>query len=781
MKEIGQVYQSLLGAHISSKRPEVPFYSSVTGAVISSSGKLDSDYWRQNLESPVLFNTAVDLMLLETPSEALFLEVGPHSALSGPLRQIFKAASLKQDPIYVSSLERNRNSKLSILTTAGKLWQYGVQINMDAITSTGKFLTDLPPYPWNHNEQYWSESRVMRSWRLREHPHHELLGTRFLEASESEPAWRNLLSLQNVSWLHDHKIINDIVLPCAAYIAMAGEAIRQISGSDAYFLRNLIVKSALVLQEEETVEIITTMKPYRLTNSLDSKWYDFAISSFNGTTWNQHCIGQVSAGSSNDLEKSHVEESARKVAAPSLYVAMRKMGLNYGPNFQKMTEITACPVSPRASSVITNDRSQETSHFSLHPTTIDNVLQLFMVAVSQGLPRRLGGLLVPSGISSVFICPGGQQTEQLLVEATAETSGKSVKAGRAIATVSDNVVLSFQGCTFSPLDNEAMPEAFDTVSAVRLQWKPDIHFLPPKDLMRPKPSKRNSAMLVEKLAMLCILETAHQISSYSIEQEHMKLFAIWLKKQQVEVQKGKYTIIDEAHDWELMGSSARLALIREVGESVDSTEGASVGRTIQRIFDNTRLLLEGAIDSVEILIQDEGLTNLYSFYQEMWDCEKLFELLGHSKPTLRILEVGAGTGGTTGGVLRTLHSDQGERLYSQYCFTDISPGFFPAAKERFKEFSALEFRTLDISKDPTTQGFEPESFDLIIASNVSWALLVLRKLQSKTHQVLHATPSLGETLGNVRKLLSPGGRLFLQELCPGMYIRIDRKIISANQ
>lgn len=36
-----------------------------------------------------------------------------------------------------------------------------------------------------------------------------------------------------------------------------------------------------------------------------------------------------------------------------------------------------------------------------------------------------------------------------------------------------------------------------------------------------------------------------------------------------------------------------------------------------------------------------------------------------------------------------------------------------------------------------------------------------------TIQVLHATPHLQECLRHVYTLLSPGGRLFLQELCPG--------------
>jgi SAM-dependent methyltransferase len=70
-------------------------------------------------------------------------------------------------------------------------------------------------------------------------------------------------------------------------------------------------------------------------------------------------------------------------------------------------------------------------------------------------------------------------------------------------------------------------------------------------------------------------------------------------------------------------------------------------------------------------------------------------------------------------------------------------------KERFAEYSGLEFKTLDIGKDPLEQDFEAETYDLIIARNV-----------------IHATPSLNTTLKNVRKLLHPRGRFFLQELVP---------------
>jgi len=86
---------------------------------------------------------------------------------------------------------------------------------------------------------------------------------------------------------------------------------------------------------------------------------------------------------------------------------------------------------------------------------------------------------------------------------------------------------------------------------------------------------------------------------------------------------------------------------------------------------------------------------------------------------LRVLEIGAGTGGTTTSMLSGLKSEFGERLYSKYSFTDISAGFFVAAKERFKDHQNIEFSVLDISKDPLEQGFEEGSYDLILASNVS--------------------------------------------------------------
>ena len=55
---------------------------------------------------------------------------------------------------------------------------------------------------------------------------------------------------------------------------------------------------------------------------------------------------------------------------------------------------------------------------------------------------------------------------------------------------------------------------------------------------------------------------------------------------------------------------------------------------------------------------------------------------------------------------------------TEYVFTDVSPRFTAHAQQKFAQYPFVQFRTLDIERDPLEQGFDPHSFDLIIASDV---------------------------------------------------------------
>ncbi|KAL8697588.1 MAG: hypothetical protein Q9201_007049 [Fulgogasparrea decipioides] len=132
MEEVGTEYYRLISDHLPTSRLDVPFYSSVTGKGLADRKQLGPSYWRQNLESPVLFHSATRTILEQLPQGSLFLEIGPHSALAGPLRQIFKTVEATTPPLYLPTLVRGKHGTASLLTALGQMHLLDVPINFEA-------------------------------------------------------------------------------------------------------------------------------------------------------------------------------------------------------------------------------------------------------------------------------------------------------------------------------------------------------------------------------------------------------------------------------------------------------------------------------------------------------------------------------------------------------------------------------------------------------------------------------------------------------------------------
>lgn len=350
MQDIGPLFENLLEDKVYSQAPAIPFFSSVSVTRITEPRRLDAAYWRQNLESPVRFTGAVKLLLearANAASKQVFVEIGPHSALAGPLRQIFMAHG-KGKEAYASAMIRGQNCTESVLKLAGELFCHGSSLQLSNVTAEGDVVVNLPPYPWNHDKEYWSESRVSRDWRFRKFPNHELLGSRTLESSSLHPEWRNVIRLDKVQWLRDHQVLNDVVFPCAGYLAMAVEAVRQVAGSpqtEGFTLKSVVVQSALVITDSKPVEMLTSLSPVRLTNTLDSAWWKFCIVAHNGTGWIKHCEGQVRPGQDahQKLAVNLQNKSAGKYyprLVDNLYPELLRIGLRYGPSFRGLDTVS---------------------------------------------------------------------------------------------------------------------------------------------------------------------------------------------------------------------------------------------------------------------------------------------------------------------------------------------------------------------------------------------------------------------------------------------------------
>ncbi|KAF5688935.1 polyketide synthase [Fusarium globosum] len=132
--------------------PTKLFFSSVQDKLLTEASAFGPRYWQQNMESRVLFSPAVSSIIQHDISKnAVFLEVGPHSALAGPLRQI--QANHSTSLTYISALVRHENDVESFLTCIRKLFTVNVEVDLTKVIAKGSILPDLPRYPWNHSER----------------------------------------------------------------------------------------------------------------------------------------------------------------------------------------------------------------------------------------------------------------------------------------------------------------------------------------------------------------------------------------------------------------------------------------------------------------------------------------------------------------------------------------------------------------------------------------------------------------------------------------------------
>jgi amino acid adenylation domain-containing protein len=123
------------------------FLSTVHGTSHSRSTLATPQYWAQNLASPVLFSSAVQSFLGTAPMDTLFLEIGPHSALSAPLKQICTAMGRSIE--YISAQTRHKDASASFLTATGKLWQESAVSDLSSLFKHGKCISGLPSYAWD--------------------------------------------------------------------------------------------------------------------------------------------------------------------------------------------------------------------------------------------------------------------------------------------------------------------------------------------------------------------------------------------------------------------------------------------------------------------------------------------------------------------------------------------------------------------------------------------------------------------------------------------------------
>ncbi|PQE17058.1 polyketide synthase protein [Rutstroemia sp. NJR-2017a BBW] len=514
VKSVGQQYEDLINnvldlTHAISPLSESPlFISSVTGEAMTSAA--NSSYWRANLECPVLFSQA--LQVLQSGRKFQLIELGPHAALKLPINQIRTRLGITEaDLPYYSALYRGEDSSTSLLKLMGQLFLSGSDISFEKInslqsgerhrdiTSAGVMVKDLPTYQWTYDQLLWNESRASLEFRYREYPRHELLGSLIGGGNLTDRLWRNVLHVKDVPWLEDHKLDQQIVFPAAAFIGMAIEAVSQIHGKhlklhESIELRNVNILAALTLSPNLTspgIELFTTLRPQALSQTSKSKnWLSFEITSIQDKIPLVHATGLIRRTVSRDVLEKQLKfagESMEPNAVRNWYGKLIKEGLNFGPEFQSIkklqvhrgkslrhaiAEVSHLQAAPGA--------EKKDDRYYIHPITADAMLQAGIISTAGGLIGSLRGQ-IPVMIESITVRASAVQgpPEQCFINAKSEPRGAGQtnmfaelynSEGYVYAQMSGIRMVAYEGA----VNNDSFVERHPIL---RVLWKPDINGL----------------------------------------------------------------------------------------------------------------------------------------------------------------------------------------------------------------------------------------------------------------------------------------------------------------
>ncbi|PSR88560.1 hypothetical protein BD289DRAFT_482064 [Coniella lustricola] len=410
----------------------VKMFSSVTGKLIDDGTKLDAAYWATNLVSPVLYYQAFSAMYKAVKPKVV-VEVSPAVTLSRPSMETVNFINPKRNGLScVSLLKRNEDASLTALGALGEAWARGVAIDFSWVWTSKQgllpqLLVDLPPYPFNHSKGYWFESHFGHALRFRKHGREDLIGAPIAETTQHEPRWRGFLRVGENPWLLDHQVQKTVIYPASGLITMALEAARQCRDTSyavQYYQVSdfTILKPVIIPSSEHGLEHMISTKMIRVPPpdaTRCSAMYSFTISTktehghwqenaegFFSIFYSGRATGRLASASGltdcmNDIYLSMTADCKEVVSPAGLYERLDGIGMNYGPLFRNVVELSKSKDSCVSMVRIPDTKSKMPAQFEfdhlIHPATLDAMFQTVFALDD--------ATMVPSRIESVTFSP----------------------------------------------------------------------------------------------------------------------------------------------------------------------------------------------------------------------------------------------------------------------------------------------------------------------------------------------------------------------------------------
>lgn len=765
-------------ADIDPQPARVPFLSTVTGGLLDGQ-QLDHRYWWHNVRQPVLFGPAIAQMLLT--GERTFLEIGPHPALAGSLNEYASAQGYSGCVFH--SLRRQADESLELMTNLAGLHARNVTVDWAAVNqSRGEFVPQ-PRYPWQR-ETFWIESKSDARKRLSpaEHP---LLG---LRVEAALPTWQFLLHPGRYAYLNDHRFWDSVVFPGAGYGEIGVALARLLFPDEPHVVEDLEIKKALFVNADQPPTVQVIYDPSEKTFSVHSSVAE-------SDDWECHAQGKLvrivaTAPHAIDLEALRAT-LPEHMGHERYYAEFAAAGYQFGPNFQHLQNIWRRKGEALAEVVVPEGVAKTVEDYHFHPAVLDACFHIF-----KGVQTIPAGAVpedyfyLPQGIRRIRLACDQPPTRFWAHGRLIKDDGKSLVSdiqiyddqGRQIAEIlgfradhveqkrsADDVSQCYYQFVWEPCglrgrgvdapcplapNAEIINAARSQVPAIYRQYALDVYqheFVPRNEELAAQFIQNAWLDLAWDRPVGSRFTSEDHLRRMHVVETHRRLALSQLRSL---AHRGLLRQLDDEF-WEVHKPLRRADVLAQLDQlALVYPQFAADIEMNRRTGPQLAVIMTGAVDPMSLLFPNGSFELLERFYTEGSDLPAYNRLMQVAisraiadlppRRALRVLEVGGGTGSLTKAVLPLLPREQ-----TEYAFTDIGPGFLAAAKTRFAEYSGVEYKVLDLEKDPASQGFSADSFDLILAT-----------------EVLHATCDLRQTLNHLHFCLAPGGLLMFLEVLP---------------
>lgn len=733
---------------------QIQYHQPIKNIISSKTGGLigkeiaHAQYWIEQISQPVLFTRA--MQALQQQGINLALEIGPQAVLSKMLQREYPRESIQA----IASM----TDQYELLQAVADIYCAGVDLDWKGLYQDfkGQYL-NLPGYPFIR-KHYWYEHSVRES----QHNNTDGVSTHPLLQQSIEPATSNgqrifqsRIDAASPGFHQDHRYQDKILIPAAHYLEMVLAAFAHMPCR----ISRVSYPQPLLLQDDES-------KTLQLILTADGEGFDCAIYARSETEQSWHCYF-----------KAHVEPLTetptmtfagvplqQTVAIDDFYQAMQRRGIDFDNSYRLLDRLAVfddraqgriCPVENIAS-------------YLCYPPMLDACFQVSGAL----LPVDSEATFVQSGFDS-FEIYGKLGSEAVLSTATlsADSSDSCLYFDIDIVNEKLEPVGRIKRLGLQKIAQQPATRLFyntqwqkvcsmpDSPANIQLDdWATHIQFEQSQDKHPELINNLHRQSLNHVIKALLELGWQFQVGQCFSQQQCREQLGILpnyeklLNRCLYELSEAGF-ICSDKDQWQCLQPLKPIDPVQNFDSTIEM-------QLLNQCGMNLAGVLNGKTDCLPLLFPDNNPISASALYsqaegfialnQQAASVVKAWQQTYSQSRKLKILEIGAGTGGTSRVVLPVLTQLSGV----EYVYTDLSSGFFNQAKNDFASYSFIQYRTLDISKDPAHQGFVDNDFDLIIAANA-----------------IHATADLSQTLKHIHQLLKPDASLILLEgLQPQLWV-----------